>query len=98
MPVKKHYAASPEELNSVVSSGKMVIVNMETARLWNDSRFMDTGHSVVVTGAELDRDGRVLGYYINDTGRRPPDRARFVTAGQFMDSWGHAGQDFVEPL
>jgi hypothetical protein len=98
MPMKKHYNASEDELNSAVINGKMIIVSTDAGRLWNNIRFAGGGHAIAITGAEVDRTGKVLGYYINDTGMIPPDGGRFVNARQFMSAWYGNGHMFVEPL
>jgi len=56
-----------------------------TAKIWNDPKRKNGSHVVVITGAELGRNGELLGYYINDTGTN--DAGRFVTAKQFLDAW-----------
>lgn len=95
-PVKKHYLAKDEELLAAVSRGKMVMIAANTGLLWNDKRHLSGGHAVVVTGAEVDKDGALLGYYINDTGT--DEAARFVSAKQFMPAWRDRGSIFIEPL
>jgi hypothetical protein len=98
MPMKKHFNANEDELNAAVKSGKMIMVTADAGRLWNDIKFAGAGHAVVITGAELDPTGKVLGYYINDTGRQPPDGGRFVKANQLTSAWYGSNNMFVEPL
>jgi hypothetical protein len=95
-PLKKHYLAKDEELLAAVSRGKMVMISANTGLLWNDQRHMSGGHIVVITGAEVDQAGALLGYYINDTGTG--EAARFVSAKQFMPAWQTHGSVFIEPL
>jgi hypothetical protein len=95
-PIKKHYLAKDEELFAAVSRGKMVMIAANTGLLWNDKRHLSGGHIVVVTGAEVDQAGALLGYYINDTGTGEP--ARFVCAKQFLPAWQDRGSIFIEPL
>lgn len=95
-PVKKHYLAKDEELFTAVSRGKMVMIAANTGLLWNDKRHLSGGHAVVVTGAEVDASGALLGYYINDTGT--DEAARFVSARQFLPAWRDRGSIFIEPL
>ncbi len=95
-PIKKHYLAKDEELFAAVSRGKMVMIVANAGLLWNDKRRMSKGHAVVVTGAEVDSAGALLGYYINDTGTN--EAARFVSAKQFLPAWQTLGSVFIEPL
>ena len=97
MPIRKQYAASDADLFEAVSTGRMVIVGVDCERLWNDAQYRNGGHSVAITGAELDRKtGKLLGYYINDTGMN--QGGRFVPAGLFLTAWHKRGSSFVEPL
>ncbi len=95
-PLKKHYLAKDEELLAAVSRGKMIMISANTGMLWNDDRHRSGGHIVVITGAEVDQAGALLGYYINDTGTG--EAARFVSAKQFMPAWQTHGRVFIEPL
>lgn len=95
-PVEKHYLATSAELFKAVSKGKMILVTTNTGKLWNDDNYKNGGHVVAITGAEVDKSGALLGYYINDTGTNEP--ARFVTAKQFLPAWESHGGVFVEPL
>ncbi len=95
-PVKKHYLAKQDELLTAVSRGKMVMVSANAGMLWNDERHKNGGHAIVITGAEVDQAGGLLGYYINDTGTG--EGARFVSAKQFLPAWENRGSVFIEPL
>ena len=64
------------------------IVSMRARPLWNDRAIPpDAGHAVYVTGAEVDKSGSVVGYYINDTGSG--EAARFVRKADFMRAWNY---------
>ncbi len=96
MPMRKRAAASEDDLFKAVSTGRMVIVNMKTAALWNTRKF-NGGHTVAITGVEISRDsGKPLGYYINDTGTN--EGGRFVAVKQFMAAWKPWGSLMIEPL
>ncbi|MFI5363212.1 MAG: hypothetical protein ACHQ49_14695 [Elusimicrobiota bacterium] len=97
MPIRKQYAASDADLFEAVSTGRMIIVGVDCERLWNDAQYRNGGHAVVITGAELElKTGKLLGYYINDTGMN--QGGRFVPAGLFLTAWHKRGSSFVEPL
>jgi hypothetical protein len=94
VPVRKSYDASDADLLAAVTRGNMVLVQTDTGSLWNDPRFKGGGHTVVITGAELDKKtGELLGYYINDTGTN--QGGRLIAAEQFKKAWKHI---MVEPL
>ena len=95
-PTRKQFAASDDALFKTASTGKMFIVSMDTERLWNNPQYRGGGHIIAVTGVEVGKDGKPLGYYINDTGQN--EGGRFITLGQFLDAWHHRAHLIVEPL
>jgi hypothetical protein len=96
MPVRKRFAASEGDLFKAVSTGRIAIVSFKSAALWNNRRY-NGGHVVAVTGVEVNRkDGKPLGYYINDTATE--EGGRFVTVRQFMGAWKVWGSVLIEPL
>jgi hypothetical protein len=68
---------------AVLRSGD-AIVTVEAGKFWNDPK-TNGGHAVYLTGAEVDKTGRVVGYYFNDTGTG--EGARFVSAADFAKAW-----------
>ncbi len=85
-PINRFYRQGGDDLTKAVSSGHMVLVNVDSGVLWNSTKDLGAGHSIVVTGVELDRTTRQpIGYYINDTGKG--EGGRFVAAKQFLDAW-----------
>lgn len=94
MPLKKHANASDEDLARAVSAGKMVLVGINAGAFFNDRTPGE--HAVAVTGAEVNANGKVLGYYVNDTANDAP--ARFINELQFLNAWHAAYSVFIEPL
>ncbi len=77
---------TPEALTASIRVSGDALVSMGTKRLWNDPKISDSsGHTVYVTGAEVDPKGKTLGYYINDTGTN--EAKRFVPIDTFMRAW-----------
>lgn len=96
-PIKKRFGATAAEFDKSVLTGKMLLVNANSGKLWNDPRFANGGHIFVVTGAEVENStGKVMGYYINDTGTN--QGGRYITSRQFLEAWKSAGSYYVEPL
>jgi len=59
---------------------------MKTRLLWNSQAIPDSAsHAVYVTGNEVDKTGKVLGYFINDTGTG--EAARFIPRKDFLKAW-----------
>ncbi|MBI5595630.1 MAG: hypothetical protein HY928_06010 [Elusimicrobia bacterium] len=84
--VRTRADAPNSELEAAVKTGKLVIVDVDAGLLWRSPRFSGGGHAVVVTGAEVGRkDGKVKGYYINDSGTG--EAARFVSAELMLSSF-----------
>ncbi len=86
--VRSRYVASttPEALTESIRVGGDALVSMQTKRLWNDPKLSDgSGHTVYVTGAEVDANGKTRGFYINDTGTG--EAKRFVPIEQFLRAW-----------
>jgi hypothetical protein len=80
------------DLAGWVSEDRGVIIEVNAGELWNDVNAYGNGeanHAIVVTGVALDPvDGRVAGFYINDSGRGyPGDSGRFVTADLMERAW-----------
>lgn len=95
MPVVKKIRAQPAELDAAVMRGKILIVSTNSSILWNQPDIRG-GHVVTVTGAEVEpKTGRVLGYYINDTGKG--QGGRLVPAEQFLRAWQANASVIVEP-
>jgi hypothetical protein len=78
--------ATPDQLDRAIRGSGDAIVAVRTKLFWNDPRLGDNeGHAVYVTGEEVGKDGKVLGYYFNDTGTG--EAARFVSADVFLRAW-----------
>lgn len=86
--VRSRYVTSttPEALTQSIRVGGDALVSMQTKRLWNDPKLSDaSGHTVYVTGAEVDATGKTRGFYINDTGTG--EAKRFVPIDLFLRAW-----------
>jgi len=93
----KHAKATLREFDAAVERGKPIIVGVDPGVLWNDKRYLRSGHAIVVTGAEVAKArGKILGYYVNDSGDQPPGKGRFVPAAQFHKAWEADGSWFGE--
>ncbi|MCX5796373.1 MAG: hypothetical protein NTY77_12850 [Elusimicrobia bacterium] len=78
--------ATQQDLDRAVLQNGDAIVTVNAALFWQDPQHA-VGHAVYVTGAEVDKTGKVVGYYFNDTGTG--EGARFVTAADFNKAWTH---------
>jgi hypothetical protein len=95
--ITKLTAASPAQLEAAAKKGKMLLVGVDPGILWQDKDWLGAGHDVVITGVEyLGLNGKVLGYYINDSGTRPPSRGKFIPVGQFLKAWKKLDSQFIE--
>ncbi|MFA6091743.1 MAG: hypothetical protein WCU88_02630 [Elusimicrobiota bacterium] len=94
--VTKNLFAPVGALNKALSKGKAVVVSVDAGILWDNAAAAGSAHAILVTGVERSKlDGRILGYYINDSGML--SRGRFVASGQFLRAWKmHASSSFVE--
>ncbi|MFH1726744.1 MAG: hypothetical protein ABII00_19215 [Elusimicrobiota bacterium] len=82
---------------AAVSSGKMVLVAIETGRFWNDVDSKKGSHVIVITGTEINRwTGQALSYYVNDSGT--DEAARLVPRAQFLKAWQARGSRMVEVM
>ncbi|TBR16778.1 hypothetical protein EPO15_18540 [bacterium] len=96
VPVRRTYLATPAQLDASVKTGKMLLVATNAGKLWNDPAFANGGHLLVVTGAEVKKEGgEVLGFYVNDTGTN--EGGRFIPREQFLQAWGGNGRVLLEP-
>lgn len=78
--------ATPEQLDRAIRSSGDAIVIVRVKTFWKDPEMPEgASHAVYVTGMEVGRDGKALGYYVNDTGTG--EAARFVPAPVFQKSW-----------
>ena len=84
--VIKRPKATADQLAQAARRGGMLIVDTNAEKLWSNPS-EEGGHTVVVTGARLDASGRVLGYYINDSGDGSGKAARFVAVQDFLAAW-----------
>lgn len=100
VPASDGFARSLDELATDVEAGRGVIIEVNAGVLWNDANYYGFGepnHAIVVTGVARDPEtGRVLGAYINDSGRGDPeDSGRFLAAATLDAGWLQAGGNCV---
>lgn len=105
--IAKHYYSQEtkssvidSDLDSVLKRGHLAIVAVDAGVLWNDKKYLNGGHVVLVTGVSvLPLSGKVMGYYINDSGVSPASRGRLVSAAQFREAVNsRVGRNFVEVM
>lgn len=95
----KHVDATDAELETAAKTGKMLLVSVDPGILWNKPQYLGSGHAILLTGVEfLRKSGKVLGYYINDSGDGKGEGGRFVPAEQFLKAWHKHGSRFIEVL
>lgn len=77
-----------ETLEGVIGQGQLAMVTVDAGTLWRDKIRRNSLHAVLVTGLEVDKgNGKVLGYYINDSGDVPPRAGRLVPKAEFERAW-----------
>ena len=95
--VKKEVNAPLELLDAAVRRGGMIIASVDARYLWNQATPGVLAHSIVITGAEVDHsDGKTVGYYLNDSGKDPPERGQFIPIDTFRKAWEGASKDYAE--
>ena len=80
--------ATPQALDQAIRSSPHhdAVAYVDAKLLWNDPKMPGVSpHAVYVTGEEVDQNGKVYGYYLNDTGAG--EAARFVSADDFNKMW-----------
>ncbi|MBI2385595.1 MAG: hypothetical protein HYV14_06240 [Elusimicrobia bacterium] len=95
--VSKQSGVGLEVLDAAVRRGGMVIANVDARPLWDQRSNAPVGHTVLVTGAEIERfgEGKTLGYYINDSAP-PVGAGRFVPVETFRAAWNGLYRTFAE--
>ena len=80
--------ATPQDLDKALRSSPNhdAIVYVKVKMFWNDPNVPDGAtHAVYMTGEEVEPNGTVRGYYINDTGQG--EAARYISAADFNKVW-----------
>ena len=81
--------ATLQQLNGAVFSDGDAIVGVRASPFYKDATIdANSAHAIYLTGAEVDRNGTVIGYYFNDTGTG--EGARYVSSVDFQAAWLHA--------
>lgn len=74
-------APSVEAIALFVSQGRGVIITVDPGELWQEPEYLNSFHAVTVTSVKEDLDGKLLGFYICDSGRcMTTDNARYCEA------------------
>lgn len=95
--VDKRVGAPLAELDSAVRRGGLVIVSVDARPIWNVPAPAVLGHSILITGAEIDKKtGETVGYYINDSGKNPPGAGSFVPVAAFRKAWDGYTKSYAE--
>ncbi len=82
-----------KNLDKAIKKDGGALVGVEAGRLWHLPD-VSGAHEVFVTGEEVsNKNGEVLGYYINDTGTG--EAARFVSKRDFDRAWRADGYEMV---
>ncbi len=91
VPAQVKDGASIDDLARFVEDRRGIIIAVNSATLWDqmyDSSDGDADHAIIVTGLKRTRDtGKILGFYINDSGDIPPKSGRFVSADKMQEMW-----------
>jgi len=95
MIVTKTFKASNQDLAQAAGRGGMLLVDVDPGVLRGNKDLLGISHSIVITGAEISRgDGKVLGYFINDSDSVPLSKGEFIPVKQLLDAW-HAGNSSI---
>ena len=65
---------SKEDLAQALRKNKGVVANVNAGELWNDPRYENGGHAVVITEGDFNERGELTHVYINDTGNNQQGR------------------------
>ncbi|MFH1726747.1 MAG: hypothetical protein ABII00_19230 [Elusimicrobiota bacterium] len=97
MIVRKTARAKDAQFVDAVSTGKMLLVDVEVGTFYDDPAHRGAFHSIVITGAELSKgNDELLGVYVNDS--NTTEAARFVPKDQFLKAWRAAGSRIIEAM
>jgi hypothetical protein len=88
VPHELNFEATSQDLDKAVLQSGDAIVFVDAKYFWYEPKMPSGGHAVYMTGAEVDKTGKVVGYYFNDTGTG--EAARYMPAKSFNKAWAHA--------
>ena len=95
--VDKRVGAPLSDLDAAVRRGGLIIAAVDARPLWNRTDPVSLGHSILITGAEIDKKTHeTVGYYINDSGIKPPGAGRFVPVETFRKAWDGLSKNYAE--
>ena len=81
----QHLALTPQLQQSIRTAGD-AIITVRARDFWQQPSIPAAAtHNVYVSGMEVSASGKVLGYYVNDTGSGEADR--YVSAALLNASW-----------
>jgi hypothetical protein len=95
--VDKRVGAPLADLDAAVRRGGMILAAVDARPLWGRTDPAALGHSILITGAEVDKKTHeTVGYYINDSGLKPPGAGRFVPIETFRKAWDGLSKNYAE--
>ena len=80
---------------AVLQSGDAIVVVYANTFYKNPNININATHAIYVTGAEVDKTGKVVGYYFNDTATG--EGARYISVADFRAAWTHVFVRFNPP-
>lgn len=72
--------ASVDNIASAVSEGRGVIASFDAGKLWDDPDYYGGFHAVTITSVTKDRNGKILGFHVCDSGTGGKDSAAYYSA------------------
>ena len=73
---------SKEQLAQALKENKGVVANVNAGELWNNPKYENGGHAVLITEGDFNEHGELTHVYINDTGTG--QQGRRLTADEMM--------------
>jgi hypothetical protein len=71
---------SIENIASAISEGRGVIAAFDAGKLWGDPDYYGGGHAVTVTSVKTNSHGKILGFFVCDSGTGGNDSAKYYSA------------------
>jgi len=86
VPSRLIMKATPRDIEISIAEGQGALAVVREREFWSEPYQPESAaHTIYVSGAEIDPQGRVLGYYVNDTGTG--EAMRYVSASDFKKAW-----------
>ncbi|MBN1659135.1 MAG: hypothetical protein JXA93_12060 [Anaerolineae bacterium] len=94
IPTREWPNSDMNALLAEIEQGHPVIACVDAGCLWEDGAHLDEGHAVWVTGLQVDHAGKVVGVFLNDSGR-PDDGGDRVDAAVFESAWSKLDHSLI---